>query len=208
MYLPRFVWNVTQFFVVECHQPKKRLWVLLLKALLINHMFSNKVHLMKRSSSWLKTARIGPKHVRSAMELTMFQWFRKLMWDWAYLARRAETRPDPLTLRLPNSSSSRGPCSYTATCTTHDSRHWFIISFIKWIFHIKNALKTNIFICFQNRLWKNVALVSCQLYYAGSNAFSVQSAFHSLFTIFYNIFFTALPIVAYGKSIRNTFKLF
>jgi hypothetical protein len=50
-----------------------------------------------------------------------------------------------------------------------------------------------------NNKKKNVALVSCQLYYAGSNAFSVQSLFHPIFTIFFNIFFTAFPIIVFGN---------
>lgn len=36
--------------------------------------------------------------------------------------------------------------------------------------------------------YKNVTLVTCQLFYAGSTAFSIQSLFHSIFLIFYNIF--------------------
>jgi phospholipid-translocating ATPase len=36
--------------------------------------------------------------------------------------------------------------------------------------------------------YKNVTLVTCQLFYAGSTAFSISSLFHSVLLIFYNIF--------------------
>lgn len=52
--------------------------------------------------------------------------------------------------------------------------------------------------------YKNVTLVTCQLFYAGSTAFSISSLFHSLFLIFYNIFFTAFPIVAFGIFEQKT----
>ena len=40
--------------------------------------------------------------------------------------------------------------------------------------------------------------MTCQLYFAFYNAFSVQSLYNSIFLTFYNITFTSAPILAYG----------
>ncbi|XP_022245429.1 probable phospholipid-transporting ATPase IF isoform X1 [Limulus polyphemus] len=48
--------------------------------------------------------------------------------------------------------------------------------------------------------YKNIAFITPQVYYAFFNAFSAQTLYHSIYLMFFNIFFTSLPIIIYGLS--------
>ena len=52
--------------------------------------------------------------------------------------------------------------------------------------------------------YKNVVFVSCQLFYSASTAFSVEALFHTIYMIFYNLFFTSFPILIFGIFEQKT----
>lgn len=41
-------------------------------------------------------------------------------------------------------------------------------------------------------------MINCQIFYAPISAFSVQSLYPLIYMAFYNVFFSAFPIAAYG----------
>ncbi|CAF0782460.1 unnamed protein product [Brachionus calyciflorus] len=71
--------------------------------------------------------------------------------------------------------------------------------------HLKRALLVHGYL-FYSRLstlvlyffYKNLVFVNCQIFYAPTTGFSVQSLYHGIYMMFYNVFFTSFPIVIYG----------
>lgn len=77
--------------------------------------------------------------------------------------------------------------------------------------HVKRALLVHGYL-YYTRLctlvlyffYKNLAFVNCQLFYAPLTAFSVQSLYHGIYFMFYNVLFTSFPIAAFGLLEQKT----